>query len=157
MKARKSRYKLQPSDVPQADTLATVRALVYAVSEIGADTKVIAKATGFSERHVQYRSKAAQVLGLLDHKRSITERGFSLLATAPSSEEERKALSNAVSTCQVVSLACPDLLSRSAPDRNRLANAIARATGMATNTASRRARTLLSWRRQVLGDGKSDL
>ena len=141
--------RLSSADIPQAEDLTEVRELVSALLEVGDSTDSLAEHTGFSSRHVRYRLHAAKVLGLIDAKRSITDRGRRLLATPPGSPDERGALSDAVEGCSVVRLVAPGLLTAPALDLNQVGEALTQVAGLSPSTAARRARTLESWRQQL--------
>ena len=72
---------IRSADVPQAPSLARIRAVVTAVAAGAATLDVIAEETDISARHVGHDARAAQALALLDGKRAPTVRGQALLAT----------------------------------------------------------------------------
>lgn len=143
-------------DVPQADRLATLRAAVIAASEGKVFSREIAQDLGTSMRHAQYRLNAARILGFLEMYAGgivfIRDSGESLAATAPDSEQERKHFVTAIRESEIVNSIAPRLLGASQPDPGEIARQIIDLTGLSLATAERRARVLLSWRRQVLAD-----
>ena len=148
-KTAKTPPSLHTADIPQADSLPTIRTVVESVEAVHGDAVGISKRIKVSDRHVRYRLQSARVLGLIDENRRLTVRGRELLSTSRSSEEERKVLVRAVNASLVVSQLFPELLAVAAVDVDAMAKAISRVTGMSHSTAHRRARGLRSWRRQL--------
>lgn len=144
--------KLKTSDVPQADSLALVRRLLQAVADKpDAAVKQWAEITGFSERHVRYRLQAARVLGFLQdgNETVLNARAKRLLATSPASPEEKKQLVAAVNACEVIQQIAPNFLDSEQLDTKKLADRIARLSGLSLATAERRAGGLRSWHRSL--------
>jgi hypothetical protein len=140
---------LHQVDVPQADNLDTIRAVVEAVKKCGSDVLEISERTAVSGRHVRYRLQAARILGFLDDGRALTSRGRSLLDTRPGSEQEKKVFTGGLQASAIVRTLLPDLLSEKPFDVGSAASKIVASTGMALATAERRARVLRSWRRRL--------
>ena len=141
-------------DVPQANDLATVRAVVYAVRKGNLSREQLAEFTGFSKRHVRYRVHAARVLGLIDLESdlaSITPLGGRLLAARVKSDEARQVWRDAIERSPILQVLAPDLLAQRGPDAETLTERICAATGASASTARRRASGLLRWRYTVLG------
>ncbi|MCB9525562.1 MAG: hypothetical protein H6702_19600 [Myxococcales bacterium] len=141
-------------DVPQANDLATVRAVVYAVRKGNLSREELAEFTGFSKRHVRYRVHAARVLGLIDLEAdlaSITPLGERLLAARVKSDEARQVWKDAIERSPTLQVLAPDLLADQGPDAETLTERICEATGASPSTARRRASGLLRWRYTVLG------
>ena len=141
-------------DVPQANDLNTVRAVLQALQS-GCVLEVEVRAhTDFSARHTNYRLHAARVLGLLrfeeDHL-ALTTLGERLLETPPRSQREREVLFEAVQGSPVLQILAPDLLSRDPPRLEALADRLFEEGRVGRATAERRARGLLTWRRRILG------
>lgn len=112
----------------------------------------IAAATGFSMRHVEYRLRAALLLGVLakrDKGFELTLRGKALLATKQDSERERRTWLDIVNASTIVGTIAPDLFADAGPSRDDLAARIAQVADVSASTAARRAATLLSWRRRL--------
>jgi DNA-binding Lrp family transcriptional regulator len=145
--------KLRSIDIPQADTLATVRQVVDALSHYdNPPAKVLAEALEIHERHVRYRLAAARALGLLTAKEegtALTARATRLLGTEPGSTEEKKELRRAVSACPAVQEIDPELLKRPSVDVKALAHRIMRLSGLSQATAERRAIVLRAWHRDL--------
>jgi transposase-like protein len=144
--------KLKTSDVPQADSLALVRRVLEAIAASpNAPVKELAECTGFSERHIRYRTQAARVLGFLpsEGEHVVTPRAKRLLATEPESPEEKKQLVAAVKECESVKLIAPNLLDLDTVDVKKLGERIARLSGLSPATAERRAVVLRSWHRDL--------
>ena len=148
----KARTNLRTVDVPQADSLPLVRRLVEAIEEGNRTNPDLASRTGFSERHVRYRLEAARILGLADEEYRLTLGGRRLLATRPGSEEERAELRHAVKASKVAKAVRLDPSSSRPLDMGRISKKIMSLTGLSLATAERRARTLRSWSRQVVGN-----
>ena len=145
---------LRPVDVPQSDSLPTIRAVVAVADKANRSVGAISGIIGVSDRHVRYRLQSARILGLVDRDRVLTARGKALLATAPGSDAERALLAVAMKNSLVVSHLFPNLLTVASVDLESMANAISASTGLSHSTAHRRARVLRSWRRQLKLDGK---
>jgi hypothetical protein len=142
--------KLKTIDIPQADSLALVRGLLEVVARSeGAAVKDLATGTGFSERHVRYRTQAARILGLIDEATALTPRGRRLLATEAGSPAEKRELRRAVAECSVIQQVAPDLLSASGVDVKTLARKICALSGLSASTAERRAVVLRAWHRDL--------
>lgn len=144
---------IRSEDVPQADDLQKVRALVDQLADGPAPFDLLADASGYSIRHVQYRLAAARILNFIQVAEGMalaTTRGTALIATNPASIDEQSELRTAIADSRVIRMICPSLLGRRGPDPARLASEIVRLSGLAATTAQRRANCLLSWRRQVL-------
>lgn len=145
--------KLRPIDIPQADTLATVRQLVDAIASMNnPPVKILSERLAVHERHVRYRIAAAPALGFLepdDGELGITTRGARLIATSPNSDEEKKELRRAVRTCPAVLAIDPDLLLKPLVDVKSLAERIVKISGLSYSTAERRAIVLRAWRRDL--------
>lgn len=140
---------VQQVDVPQADSLETIRAIVEAVMRYGTDVSEISGRTEVSKRHVRYRLQAARILGLVDADRVLTSAGRNLLYARSGSEQERKILLGGLRASTIVRVLLPDLLSEKPFDVGTAASKIVASTGMALATAERRARVLRSWRRRL--------
>ncbi len=141
-------------DVPQANDLATVRAIVYAVRQGNLRKDEIVDFTGFSARHAGYRLHAARVLGLVDldgDVATLTTLGERLIDAPLRSAEATQAWHDAISRSPILQRLAPDLLSKRGPSVETLTERIMEATGASSSTASRRASGLLSWRYSVLG------
>ncbi len=140
-------------DVPQADRLSTIRAVVDAAAEGNVFVRAVSEAVGVSHRHAQYRLNAARILGLVHMFAGgivlVTPRGEELAATQPDSEAERRLLTEAVRTSEVVNKLAPRLLSARPPKAADVVKQIKSMAQLADATASRRARVLFSWRKQL--------
>lgn len=145
--------ELHSADVPQEDNLTDVRRTVEAIGSGLEDTQSIGERTRRSRRHAGYAVNAAIVLGWVEagDKLAPTELGRKLLAAAEGSEAERAAFREAIEKSPAVSAIAPALLGPQEPARDAIAGRISALAGLAQSTAERRAQTLLSWRRQVLG------
>lgn len=144
----------ETADLPQANSLAKVRAFVDIVaSGRAAYANTAGAAIGLSPRHAAYYGTAARVtLRLLAATRgrlALTPIGFALVSTRPGSFEERSILARALRESESVTSIAPDLLDNEGPSREALTRRLG-TTGLSEATAARRASTLLSWRRYVL-------
>jgi len=142
--------RLEPIDIPQADTLSTVRTVVEAVVRMaGAPVKAIAGDIGVHERHVRYRLAAARALDLLTDSNEVTKKGTRLLATSPGSDAETKEWRRVITSSRAVQAIDPDLLSRPTVDVKAIADKIVRISGLSRATAERRAVVLRAWHRDL--------
>ena len=145
---------LKTIDVPQADSLATVRVVVSAVSSASdSSAAALSRATGFHERHVRYRLATAKALGWLtstDGELSVTAAGNRLLDTVEGSIEERAAMRSAVAGCRAVHQMAPGLLESATFDLDVVTKRIMRLAGLSHSTAERRAVVLRAWRRDLM-------
>jgi len=145
-------------DIPQADDLDSVRAVVAAVAAGHLTRAAVQEATGFTERHMQYRVRAAVILGLLEEKNAelvstelvSTVRGRACLDRPARSEEERALLRQAVASVAALHDIAPRLFGAKTPKRPWIAKRLTARTLMAQSTALRRATTLLCWRRRLM-------
>ncbi|MCA9538153.1 MAG: hypothetical protein KC620_04665 [Myxococcales bacterium] len=145
---------MQTLDVPQANDLDTVRAVVHAAWRGAGNLDAIADFTGFSRRHTHYRAHAARILGLLrveEDEVFLTPLGERLVGTDPHTDKERMVLGQAVEQSPVMQVLAPDLLGREPPSIDDLAERLFQECKLSTTTARRRANGLLAWRRRVLG------
>lgn len=144
-------------DVPQADDLATVRTVIGSITRGQFTIADVAAETGFSERHAGYRLHAARILGfveVVDERAGhdlfgLTPRGNALLTTPRGSAEERDHMRRAINESPQLRVFAPDLMADPAPARDALTRAIMHHSGLAFDTARRRAGALLAWRRQL--------
>ena len=144
---------LRTIDVPQADSLQSVRAIVRAIADSGEiSVKELSQVTAVSERHVRYRMTTARLLNLVavgDGGVLISERGRRLLDTNVGSPDERKQLRRAVEDCAIVRVVAAGLLTTEEFDFDGVAKMIVKRAGLSQATAERRAQVLRSWRRQL--------
>lgn len=141
-------------DVPQANDLDTVRAVVRAVSRGSGTRDLVSDFTGYSRRHAQYRLHAARVLGLLTVEGDtfmITTLGERLIEAELGSEPERAVYYDAVQRSPVLQVLAPDLLGREWPQLETLTHRLFETCEMSHATAERRAGGLLAWRRRIMG------
>ena len=144
---------LPGSDIPQADNLQRVRLVVDAVAAGRTSQEAILADTHVSLRHVSYALHAARVLGLLELDQRalrLTASGRELCATRRLSDEERRILREACEKSPIITLLAPDLFGQPGPSVDAITATIEERARLSPATARRRARTLLSWRLQVL-------
>jgi hypothetical protein len=141
-------------DIPQADSLDKIRVVLDAMSTGNTYLADLQKLTGFHYRHLHYRLHAARILGLSKVSYTLailTESGFALASTIPSSDEERKAFANSINKSHVMKKIAPHLLTaKTDPTAHVIARRISSITDVSAVTAMRRARSILAWRRQIL-------
>ena len=144
-------------DIPQANALDTVRRVIKSVS-LGAHTlESVADLTTYSSRHTSYRLHAARILGFLNSEGdrvSLTPRGERLLETDPFSPEERAAFCSAIESSAVIQVLAPDLLTLCPPNQEELTNRLFQNSRLSKETAERRAGTLITWRKYVMGQAQ---
>lgn len=148
----KTSDRIRPIDIPQADSLSLVRAVVRAVHVGHHSIRDIATATSFSERHVRYRLAAARILRLLTDDYELTRTGCDLLLAEAGSAPEKSLLAKAIARTPAIAAVAPQLLTHPSPDLISVARLISRYTGLSKATAERRAKCLRSWARQVRRD-----
>lgn len=141
-------------DLPQASSLAKVRALVEAVAAgHDASLRAAGEASGLSPRHAAYYGAAASVtLGLVTTTEGglvVTALGRALIETPAQSLAERDLFAHAIGDSTSITSIAPDLLDDDGPSREALTHRLFHA-GLSAATAKRRASALLSWRRYVL-------
>ncbi|MCA9527976.1 MAG: hypothetical protein KC549_16930 [Myxococcales bacterium] len=158
---------MQTLDIPQANDLDSVRAVVRAVAEDHASLVAVADFTGFSKRHARYRLHAARVLGLvaltadasrpaapgLDRPAEVylpTALARRLLEAPLRSAAERGVYFDAINRSKALQAIAPDLLAASGPTVEALTDRLTELSDLSRATAERRAGTLLAWRRRVL-------
>ncbi len=141
-------------DVPQANDLDSVRAVVRAVARGANSLQAVEDFTQFSSRHTQYRVHAARVLSLLRLEGDVLEvttLGERLDESDPHGTDERQVFFDAIERSPVMQVVAPDLLSRTPPTLDELTERLFKEHHLARSTAKRRASGLLTWRRRVLG------
>jgi predicted AAA+ superfamily ATPase len=141
------------ADVPQKDSLAIVRRVVHGCHEGFATIPDLSRWASLSDRHSAYAVRAAGVLGWLTTGRDgyeATDLGRALLKTSEGSRAERSRFRQSIEQSPVLKALAPKLLANKSPTREAVACRIAEKTGLAEDTAFRRAGTLLSWRRQAV-------
>lgn len=145
---------MRTPDIPQANDLDTVRAVVRAVSEGNDTLTTILEFTRFSKRHTRYRLHAARILGLVTESEGGTWHATALaprLLGAPlHSLAERSAWLEIVNKSRLMQAMAPDLLHSRGPSVEELALRLLRLAELSPATAERRAAGLLAWRRRIL-------
>ncbi len=145
---------MQTLDIPQANKLESVRAVILAAHRGSETIEQISDFTGFSLRHTQYSVHAGRVLGLLrveDEVVWVKPAGLRLLETETRSDAERDVLYKAIQTSKVMGILAPDLLRPTCPSLGDLTERLFKETTLSRSTAERRANGLLAWRRYVMG------
>jgi hypothetical protein len=147
-------FELTTADVPQEDSLQTVRLVLQSIAEGLQDTESMAARSGVSRRHAGYAINALIVLGLIsegDEALAPSDDAKKLLATGAGSADEKAAFRGAVERSPAMRAIAPDLLAAQGPERDTLRDRIMAAAGLSKSTSDRRAQALLSWRRQLVG------
>ncbi len=143
---------IAPIDVPQADDIAKIRAVIEVVAEGESRTASVAKRLAISERHAAYRLHAArilQALSLEEGRWRIEAAGQELLNRPHDDPTERDWWRRAIGTNRIISTLAPQLLGTKAPSTEDIADRIVKYSGLAPATAERRAQTLVRWRRDL--------
>lgn len=147
--------EIHSADVPQEDNLGDVRRTVEAIAAGLEDTESIAGRIGRSKRHVGYAINAAIVLGWIEEGEDqllVLKLATKLLAQKAGSDAERAVLRESIEGSAVLRALAPELLALAEPTREQLSGRIQALSGLSPSTSVRRAQTLLSWRRQVVGE-----
>lgn len=140
-------------DVPQANSLDKIRCVVDTVAAGVSESTEMLERTELSIRHLNYYLAAAHSLGLLEKGPGwgrVTELGKRLIASATRSERESQIFREAVRRSSVVQAVYPGLLGAEEPSIGDVASRIEALTGLSTSTATRRAETLLTWRKRLV-------
>ncbi len=90
---------LSSLDVPQANSLGTVRRIVAAVASGVRDAEQLVRLAHLSRRHTEYYLHAARILGFIgsgDTCPAVTAAGIELLMTAPHGSAECQAFDNGI-------------------------------------------------------------
>ena len=141
--------KLRPVDVPQANDLRKIRAVVQALANGMLTKQAVGEATDLSERHVNYHLHAARILGWLSDQDEVTAAGHELLASPVASSMEHRLIVQAIESSPILERLVPHFLEGDPPSRSNLARHVRKEAGLAAATADRRAATLLAWRTQL--------
>jgi hypothetical protein len=142
-------------DIPQANSLDRIRDVVAAIDAGEKAHPGIGKRTGLSSRHVAYHVQAGRVLGWVEGKNgelTVTSHAHKLLATVPGEPAERIQMRSAVERSAVVKAIAAQLLAHDSPTVDGLAGRILEVAELSQITARRRAQTLLSWRKRIVGE-----
>lgn len=155
--AKDAKWLFSAADIPQADNLGRVRSVVAAVDAGVSTPDGFVQATGFSLRHVLYNRRAAILLELIKEASPFvpTKRGKSLLLTPVDSPEERAVLLNAILEAKALQPFKEFFQSTEKMSKEDLGYRIGVMTGLAKETAERRAQGLIAWRRYVRESGES--
>ena len=145
-----AKLRMNSKDVPQADSLITVRRVVEEVKSSNRTVSGISQATSFSERHVLYRLRTAQILGLVTADRQITALASTLLGAVPNTEDKAKAWRQLIERCPIVIAVVPKLFISDGFELDKITAHIQRISGLAESTANRRARVFRAWRKYIL-------
>ena len=139
-------------DVPQANSVPKIRAVLAGVAGGAIDVESLKKATGLSQRHVHYYLHAARVLGWVSGQLGslqVTARAQRLLASSCGSDEERSLMRADVEAMKIGPIIIPFL--KGEIDVQDLAGRLSDYASLSTATARRRAGSLKRWRDYILG------
>jgi hypothetical protein len=142
---------LQAADVPQADVLRRIVALVTHVVA-GTDPHK----TFPHQRDLHYYKTASRVLGLLNEHDAPTPTGFALVTMTPPAQLRMLADGFARSTCGRAWLAWANAANLDALNVSKAAAFLLACSPLRGRTLARRARTLRQWVRQFRGKSWSD-
>jgi hypothetical protein len=142
------------SDVPQADKLFNVRRLAAAIREGLHHPAALRELLDVDDRHFNYYRQATEILGLitsdLEGTFKLTGRGQELLGTGEGSIEERACFGEAIRDARALKPFSSFFEGDELP-LSEVAKRLEVMTGLSPSTATRRASTLLQWRRYVKG------
>ena len=139
-------------DVPQANSVPKIRAVVAAAASGIVDSEGMKSSTGLSQRHLHYYLQAARILGWVSGQLGnlrVTSRGRRLLACPSESDEERLLVRIAVEAMKIGPVVIPFFAGEI--DTNVLASRLAEYGGLSEATARRRAGCLKRWRDYMFG------
>jgi hypothetical protein len=145
--------KLSSGDIPQADSLDSVRKIIHVISTGVQKSVEIEMVTGVSGRHVRYRIQTAKILGLVTGDLSLTSLARKLIQAESGSEEEKMLWRTAIASSKVFHLV-PTLFQKNPIDTDTIARKFVRFANLSPATAERRARVLRSWGNQVRAEEK---
>ncbi|PRP92450.1 Mrr restriction system protein [Enhygromyxa salina] len=140
-------------DIPQADRLAHLRRLALAIRDGVSHPATLQEYLGVDARHFNYYRHGAELLALAERDEQglrITSLGERLLATAEGSLDERAVFRQAIAAAPPLA-PFASLFAGESLTSAELARRIEALTGLSSSTARRRARTLLRWRRYLIG------
>jgi predicted ATPase len=151
---------VQGSDVPQANSLAKAREVTRAIRDGATSVERIGEKTRLSTRHADYYLQAARVLDWIateGNRWRVAERGAELLRTRAGSPAEAAVFAESIRQSRTIQQLAPALLAERSPTVETIAANIMETVGLAGATALRRAKTLLSWRKQALAPQQGQL
>ncbi len=146
---------MRSEDLPQDATPPKIRTAVQAVAEGALGPDEVSRATGLTLRHVHYHLQAARVLGFIERGRGwyrLTDRGREWLRAPAHSAADRALFHRAIAESDHLKHAAPTLLLPESPTASALADRLRLLAPLSTETARRRAETLLRWRNYAIGD-----
>lgn len=145
-------------DLPQADRLDLVRAVVELISQgIVSSTEIAARGL-LASRYVQYSLRAARIIGLLDDSAPphVTSRGQTLLNTPARSPQERDVLAAAVGESNVLPPRAREFVLGADIASSQLTDELLEQLGGAESTVRRRVTTLSSWKKYLRDEEQID-
>lgn len=141
-------------DIPQADRLETVRALVAAVRDGISPGPNMLELLDVDRRHFLYYRQAAVILGVIEFTPRgiprVTPLGQRILAAAEGSSEERRGFAEAIQSARALR-PFASFFTGETVEPEVLADRLVALTGLSQSTAARRAHTLIRWRAYVFG------
>jgi hypothetical protein len=145
---------LNSGDIPQSDSLASVRVILEAILAGSENSSDIVKKTEISDRHVRYRLQTARILGLIKFGVDLTETGKRLLQSEANSKDEKKIWRKSIGNSKVVRQIIPTLFQEKIFNKDEVARKLCRIAKLSPATAERRARVLRSWKNQLMIEEK---
>jgi len=142
-------------EIPQANSLDRIRDVVAAVAGGEKAHPGIGKRTSLSTRHVAYHVQAARVLGWVEGKNgelAATASGLKLLTLSVGESTERAHMRASLERSLIGKALSPNLLTLDPPAVELVAARIREVAELSEMTAKRRAQTLLSWRKRIVGE-----
>ena len=147
---------MKGSDVPQADSLDKLRAVLeVVVADPRVSSQALERKTELSSRHVSYHLAALRTLGLLvpsEDAQLVTPRAHALVRTRRGSRAEASTWQSIIESSEVIRALAPGLFSDRTFRKDAVARRIQREAGLSPTTAKRRATTLASWRTKLVED-----
>lgn len=140
------------AELPQANRLDEIRMLVGLMRDHPDGIDVARRRLRLDDRHMGYYLRAAATLGLLftaGERRTVTELGERLLASAAMSTDEAMILRQAIVQAPVLAPFHGYLLHDEAVSTEELVRIIRESFGLSESTALRRAKTLIAWRKRL--------
>ena len=145
--------RIRTENIPQANSLESLRAVVEAVANGAYTTSDIEAAAELSRRHVRYYLLAAQTLGWIELgsvRPFLTDKGRNLLTLEAVSLDESDAIAFAILESDILKTAVGSFLTEVNTNRSKITERLLASTNLSRATAERRASCLIRWRAQLL-------
>lgn len=141
---------IKSTDIPQANRLSYIRAVVGQLREGVSSPSEIHKNTGVPVREVSYAIHAARILNFISDERKVRRLGVALIESENGSSNEIEIFASAIKSSIIIQIV-PELLSKEEISQSEIAREIRSKTSLSEETSKRRAGTLIAWRRGILG------